>query len=91
MLEHAIELIADIERIHQLAAGRVRQVVDDAHHGLHALGQWRVGRVGHQLIILDEIDASLAERFDEFRGLLRRQTDARLDDRADDRSIVRRR
>ena len=91
MLQHVIELIADIERVHQLAAGRVCQIVHDAHDCLHSLIERRVGRIGHQLIVLHEIDASLAERSDELGRFVGRQADTRLDDRADDRPIVRRR
>ena len=69
MLEHAVELIADIEREHQLAAGRVGQFVHDAHHRLHALGERRVRRIGHQLIVFHEVDAGLAERSDKLGRL----------------------
>ena len=88
VLEHPVELVADVEGEHHLAAGAVGELVDDVHHRLHPLGKRRMGRVGHQFIIFDEIDAGFAERADEIGGRGGRQTDARLDDRADDRPIV---
>ena len=62
-----------------------------AHHRAGALVE-RAGRaVGLQLVVLDEVDAGVAELGDERRRRLGVEPDARLDDGADQRAAVRRR
>ncbi len=45
-----------------------------------------MGRIGHQLVVLDEVDPRLAKLTDQGSGLLGRQADAWLDDGSDDRA-----
>ena len=82
--EHAVEPVADVEGHHHLAARRLGRLVHRFHHRLHAVGERRVRRIRHQLVVLHEVDTGESEGADEVGGLPRREADARLDDRADD-------
>ena len=86
--EHRVDLVGDVEGVHHLLAGPVGVVVDHAHHRLDPPLQRRVRRVGHQLVVLDEVDPRLDQRPDQAGRLLGREADARLDDRADDRPAL---
>ena len=87
MAQHLVQIVGDVEREHHLLARPVRQLVDDLHHRRDAFVQRRVRRVRHQFVVLDEINARLAQLSDQFRRLLRRQPHTRLDDRSEDRPI----
>ena len=54
---------------------------------LHAHFQGRIGGAHQLLVVLDEIDAGLAERLDNFRRILGREAKRGLDDRGDDRTL----
>jgi len=66
---------------------RSARLFDDRHHGIDALLKRRVGWVGHKLVVLDEVNASLgrearrAVRFYEVSGL------HWFDDGADQRAL----
>ena len=60
-----------------------------AHHRVDALVERRVRRVGHQLVVLDEVDPRRGELSRPASAVCcGRQADAGLDDRADDRAVV---
>ena len=84
---HLVELAGQVEGEHHLLAGAVRMVVDDAHHGADALVEGAVGAVRLQLVVLDEVDPGFAERAWPWpRSSSGAETDARLDDGADQRA-----
>jgi hypothetical protein len=38
--------------------------------------EWRMRRIGHQFVVLDEINSRFTQDIHQLRGLLRRQADA---------------
>ncbi len=85
VVEHRVQLVADVEGVHDPLAGALGVLVDDAHHRGDASVERRVGRIGHQLVVLDEVDPGPGEPGHELRRRLRAQAHARLDDRPDER------
>jgi hypothetical protein len=83
--EHLVGLPRDVEGEHRLPAASFCMTEDHRHHGPDTVCERALGRVGHELVVLDEADASVDELLDERRDLSRRQPDARLDYRADQR------
>ncbi|MCE3250816.1 MAG: hypothetical protein K0R41_4641 [Geminicoccaceae bacterium] len=86
--EHLVDLAGDVEGEHGPPAGSPGVPADHRHHRLDALREGAVGRIAHEFVVLDEVDAALHELVDEFRGLRRGEPDARLDDGADQRPAV---
>ena len=83
MPAHGVDVVGDVEGDHHLAAHAVGVAVDHRHDRLDPGLERRIGRVAHQLVVLDEVDVGLAERVDERRRVLGGEPDGRLDDRAD--------
>ena len=88
MALHGVEFVGNIERVHCLFAGAFGVGVDHAHDGIDAFVERRVWRVGHELVVFEEIDAGLDEGFNELGGLRDRESDAGLDDGADERTAL---
>ena len=86
--QHPVEPVADVERDHHLAARLLRRLVHRLHHRLDPVGERRMRRIGHQLVVLHEVDSGERQRADEVGRLPRGEADARLDDRADDRPAL---
>ena len=63
-------------------------MVDDAHHGTHALLERTQRAVRLQFVVLDEIDAARTQHIHKLGRLLGREADRGLDDRADQRPSV---
>ncbi len=88
MFEHQIQLIADIEGVHQFLARFHRLIVHNVHDGLHTILERRMRWVGHQFVVFDEIDARFRQNRNQIGRLRRRQSDARFDDGANDRPAL---
>ena len=85
---HRVEFVADVEGIHHLFASALRVIINDAHDGVHAFIERRVRWIRHQLIVLDKINSRFGQSFYQFRRLRRRHSNARFDDRADERTVL---
>ena len=53
------DVVGDVERVHRHAAGAVGYALEDVHHLSHAFGQRQAGRIGLQLVVLDEVDTGI--------------------------------
>lgn len=82
---HLVDLAGQVEGEHHLLSGALGMIVDDAHHRAGAGLERAGGAVGLQLVVLDEVDAGLAEGGDQGGGLPGIEADAGLDDGADQR------
>ena len=85
--EHLVDLARDVEGEHRFLAAALGVAADHSHHRLHPLRKGAMRRVGHELVVLDEIDAALDELVDQFRRLGGGQPDAGLDDGAYERAF----
>ena len=86
--QHVIDIAADIECVHRLLAGLIRYALDLGHDCRDALGERRIGRIGVELIVFDEVEAGQCEVAHQLAKLLCGQADAGLDDRADQRTPI---
>jgi hypothetical protein len=84
---HLVEVAREVEREHHLLAGTLGLIVDDAHHGPRTPLERAARPVGLQFIVLDKIDPRIDERAHEVGRFLRPETDAWLDDGADQRPV----
>ena len=65
---HGVEIVGDVEGEHHLAADALGVAVDRAHHGAGARVEGAGRAIGLELVVLDEVDAGLAEAGDELAG-----------------------
>jgi hypothetical protein len=80
---HLVELAGEIEGEHGHLAGPVGLCLDHAHHRADALVEGAIRAVRLELVILDEIDAGLAELLHDCGRRFGIEAHARLDDSAD--------
>src|SRR3954468_7219756 len=80
---HLVQFTGEVEGEHHLPAVPLGMTVDHRHHRADALVEGAVRAVALELVVLDEVDAGLAQRRDDIGGLPRAEADAGLDDRAD--------
>ena len=85
---HLIEVAGQVEGEHDLLARALGVIVDHAHNRFDPPLERTVRPVRLQFVVLDEVDAGPAELADQRRRFLGTEADARLDDRADQRSSV---
>ena len=62
-------------------------VMDHLHHLLNTLIKRTADPIRLQFIVFDKIDTGFAERLDQMRGIMSRQTNTRLDNGADEGSF----
>ena len=86
--QHVLHVAGDVERIHGLLAGRIGHPPDLRHDRRDAPGQRSVRRVGLQFVVLDEVESGRCEIAHELAQCLGGQSDAGLDDGADQRPAV---
>src|ERR1700752_3951231 len=87
-LEHLVDCAGDVDRVHRHAPQAVGVPMQNRNDACEPLIKARVCGIGEQLVILDEVDVCGAQAIDDFCRLLRKQADARLDDRSDYWSVV---
>ena len=84
---HVIVLAGDVEGIHNPTTDPVGMALDRRHDAGDTFGKRRIGRIGDQFVILDEIDAGRTKPVHDLAGLLRGEADIWLDDAADKRTV----
>ena len=82
LAQHVIDRARHIEGIHRHAPQPVGMAMQHRHHRRQPRSKRLVGRIGHQLIVLDEINPRCAQRIDQLSRLIGTQTNAGFDDRA---------
>ncbi|MNV61487.1 hypothetical protein D3C71_1539960 [compost metagenome] len=65
MAAHGIRLVGDVEGDHDAPSEPVLSAFDRCHDCRDAFAQGGVDRIGGNLVILDEIDAGIAEPTDQ--------------------------
>lgn len=87
MAAHGVRFVGDVEGDHDAPPEPVLGALDGSHDGRNAFSQRGMDRIGGNLVVLDEIDACIAEPPDQLRRIFRGQSHIRLDDRTDHRSF----
>ena len=82
---HLVDFASQVESEHHFPAAALGLPVDHAHHRTRAFVERTARSIRLLFIVLDKVDAGLAQRVDQFRGLQRRETNRRFDDGVDER------
>ncbi len=83
-----VEFVGDVEGVHDFLADALGVVVEDSHNGVNAVVERGMRWIGHEFVILDEIDPGFGEGFNDVGGLLGRHADAGFNDGADEGKVL---